>query len=134
MQSGIFARQILLALAMAGFALSVISAVILAGDAWLNRTPDSLCDIRAIDLDVSALGIDTTVAGGATGSWEWWPTGLTCRYLQTDGGFVTVPPTPLLSVVFVLLVLGLVAALTLLTVRSVFYSHIADSNSKAGEA
>lgn len=123
MRNGFSARWLLFAFAMASFAISIVSAVVLAADAWLNRTPDSLCDLRATELDVAALQIDTTVAAGATGAWEWWPTGLTCRYVQVGGGSVVVQPGPLLSVVLMLFILGFVAALTLLIVRSVANSH-----------
>lgn len=99
------------------FIVSAVSAVVLAIDAWRHREISASC--TAAKLDTAALGIDTGHPEGITESWQWWPTGLSCHFPQIGGGYVTVPPGPLLSIVFLTFVAGFVAGLAVLVIRAV---------------
>jgi hypothetical protein len=101
------------------FVLAAIAVLVLMIDGWPSREPDALCDLRAAELDGATLGLNTAVAGMASGTWTWWPTGLTCRYLRLDGGYLMVSPNPLLSIALVIAVVGVVIGITLLIISSI---------------
>lgn len=110
-------------IATAGFAVATVCALVLIADSWVNRTPETLCDERGLYLDAQALKIDTSILNGASGSWELWPTGLTCHYIQLGGTQLTVGPSPIYSVVLIVLIVGVVAAIAALTVKSLSRSR-----------
>jgi len=96
--------------------IALFGLVVLAIFAWLQRNPDYSCIERLTSLDSTALGIDPGSLGPISGSWSWWPTGVTCIYPSASNGVIAVGPPPGLTVLLVatLVALSLVIALVIL--------------------
>ncbi|TXK18882.1 hypothetical protein [Homoserinibacter sp. GY 40078] len=82
----------------AGF-LAIMGAVVVAGDAYVNREAGHICaQVSADEIEnVGAVPGSLDIEGG----WQLWPTGMKCTYPGLGGGRVAIGPPPGFSVILV---------------------------------
>jgi hypothetical protein len=88
--------------------VAIVTAIMLVSQWYPNRNPDYSC------LQTVPPGkLDGFLLEATTGSWSWWPTGLSCDYPTTTGGIVSAGPGVGLSLELALSVVTGAAAIVL---------------------
>jgi ABC-type Fe3+ transport system permease subunit len=100
--------------------VAIVTAIMLVSQWYPNRNPDYSC------LQTVPPGkLDSFHPEATTGSWSWWPTGLSCHYPTTTGGIVSAGPGIGLSIELALSFATGVAAIALFVRYALHRRHAA---------